>query len=200
MQVSKKWLQTYFDQKLPEAERIADLLDEITHLNHIIESLLFIAKADSGALVLCLKTQPIAEFITPLLEDIRLLAGDRGVRFTARTEGDGQVRLEPKFMRQLLFNLVGNALNVAPAGSEIVLESAPTPTGWRFAVVDEGPGLPEAQLGRIFERFVRFQHGKGTPGTGLGLAICRSIADLHGGKIHAENRTDRKGLRVVVEV
>jgi signal transduction histidine kinase len=69
-------------------------------------------------------------------------------------------------------------------------------------VSDEGPGLPADQLEKIFERFVRFEHANGkSRGHGMGLAVCRSIAELHGGKIHAENRTDRPGgLRRVVEL
>jgi signal transduction histidine kinase len=68
-----------------------------------------------------------------------------------------------------------------------------------LVVSDDGPGLPPAQLERIFERFVRYDHAKGERlGHGLGLAICKGIVDLHGGTIRAENRADRRGLRIVV--
>jgi signal transduction histidine kinase len=74
--------------------------------------------------------------------------------------------------------------------------------GWRFAVLDEGPGLPPEQLARLFERFVRFDpRGSGPrPGHGLGLAISRSIAQLHGGTIRALAREDRSGLRIEVDL
>ena len=79
---------------------------------------------------------------------------------------------------------------------------------WLLSVTDEGPGLPEEQLEKVFGRFVRYagpdaaSAGGAEPGAeghGLGLAICRSIAQLHGGSIRAENRRDgRSGLRVTV--
>lgn len=192
----------------PEAAAgLEDLLEEIARMNRIIESLLFIAKAESGTLPLELKEQAVAEWLGPFAEDARALAEDRGMRFELARNDTGAMRLEAALMRQLLLNLVSNALNASPAGGRVMLESVHTERGWWFVVTDEGPGLEEAKLGRIFERFVRFEPAKDTAasgavrGQGLGLAICRSIAELHGGTIRAENRTDgRSGLRVVVEL
>lgn len=74
---------------------------------------------------------------------------------------------------------------------------------WRWTIEDEGPGLPEAELLRVFDRFVRYESRESEtsqPGHGLGLAICRSIIELHQGKVFAENRKDRTGLRVVADL
>lgn len=194
----------------PEASAgLADLLEEIGRMNRIIESLLFIAKAESGTMRLEMKEQAVAEWLEPFAEDARVLAEDRGVRFELVRNDAGVMRVEPALMRQLLLNLVGNALNVSAAGGLVTLESVHTERGWWFIVADEGPGLAEEKLGKIFERFVRFEPAAGAAdgatgvprGQGLGLAICRSIVELHGGTIRAENRTDgRSGLRVVVEL
>ena len=191
----------------PEASAgLEDLLEEIGRMNRIIESLLFIAKAESGTLPLEMKERPVAEWLAPFAEDARVLAEDRGVRFELSRSDAGVMRLEPALMRQLLLNLVSNALNVSPAGGLVALESVHTEHGWWFVVTDEGPGVAEEKLGKIFERFVRFEPSPGAAGgaargQGLGLAICRSIVELHAGVIRAENRTDgRSGLRVVVEL
>jgi signal transduction histidine kinase len=187
----------------PEASAgLADLLEEIGRMNRIIESLLFIAKAESGALSLSLGEHDVRTLLAPFVEDARVLAEDSGVFFDVVRNEAGAARLEPALLRQLLLNVVGNALKVSPAGARVVLESVRTESGWRFIITDEGPGLPAEQLEKVFERFVRFeQNAEVTRGHGLGLAICRSIAELHHGTIHAENRTDgRSGLRVMVEL
>jgi len=105
-------------------------------------------------------------------------------------------------LRQLLLNVLSNAISVTAPGGEVRLRSGPADVGWRFEVLDEGPGLPPEQLARLFERFVRFDRrdGGARPGHGLGLAISRSIAQLHGGSIRADNRADRSGLRIQVEL
>jgi signal transduction histidine kinase len=120
---------------------------------------------------------------------------------------DGELQADEGLLRQLLLNLVSNAARVTPAGGLVTLSAKVRASGrWRVVVTDEGPGLPPEQLERIFGRFVRLvpagnERVGGASGHGLGLAICRSIAALHGGSIHAENRADgRTGLRVVVEL
>jgi signal transduction histidine kinase len=186
----------------PEATaELGELLEEIGRLHQIIELLLFLAKADAGVLAPALRIENPQPFIAALAEDAAVLAEDRGLHFTlARNEG-GRVRLEPTLLRQLLLNLVANALKVSPAGAGLTLASACGHGLWTITVEDEGPGLPADQLERVFERFVRFEHADGErSGHGLGLAICRSIAGLHGGVIRAENRSDRPGLRVTVEL
>jgi signal transduction histidine kinase len=180
---------------------LADLLEGITRLNQIIESLLFIAKVESGVFAPELKPHDVCSLLGPFAEDACVLTADRSVGFRLESSGKGAVRLDPPLMRQLLLNLLSNSLNVSPRGGMITLESGRTATGWRFVMMDEGPGVPEVQIERIFERFVRYENSNGkTRGHGLGLAICRSIVVLHGGTIHAENRTDRSGLRVVVDL
>ncbi len=179
-----------------------DLIEAIARMNQVIESMLFLSKAEGGALSVDYKVQDVAALLAPFVEDARVLAEDSGARFALGRNDAGEARLEPNLMRQLLLNLVGNAVAVSPPGGLITLDSERVGDGWRFVMSDEGPGLPAQQLEQIFERFVRYEHANGkTRGHGLGLAICRSIAELHGGTIRAENRTDRPtGLRVVVEL
>ncbi len=187
------------------ADMLADLMEEIDRMNQVIESLLFIAKAEGGVLQLDRRTQSMPALINAFAEDASVLAEDRGVVFTVDRNDEGEVWIQGPMLRQLLLNLLGNALNVSGAGAKISLASSKGPHGWQLVLTDEGPGLPEAMLQRVFERFVRHQHkvadqhGK-IAGHGLGLAICKSIVDLHGGVIYAENRTDKTGLMVVVQL
>ncbi len=197
-------LRTRLAQDADSSAAVADILEEIGRLHQVIDRLLFLAKSESGALVPALRTLPTETFIAAFTEDAQALAEDRQVRFELTQNDPGEIRAEPDLLRQLLLNLVANAVAVSQPGGLVTLESRRTEGGRRFAVIDEGPGLSEAQLTRVFDRFVRFnpvgdetgQRG----GHGLGLAICKSIVQLHRGTIRAENRADRSGLRVTVEL
>ncbi|MBA4137868.1 MAG: two-component sensor histidine kinase [Opitutus sp.] len=190
-----------------DAEALAaleDMLEEVTQLNQVIDRLLFIAKSESGALALAKRPLLLAPWLESFAEDAQALAEDRGAKFRLEENRSGEVSADADLLRQLLLNLVTNAVAVSPAGGTVVLASRAEGGRWIFAVTDEGPGLPPEQLARVFERFVRFHRSGAEPpperGTGLGLAICKAIAELHGGTIRAENRMDARGLRVVVEL
>lgn len=184
----------------PEADaQIADLLEEIDRMKRIIESLLFIAKVEGGALVIERRPHDMPAFLADFAEDARVLAEDRGLRFELRRNDAGTASIDPNSLRQLLLNLASNAIAATPKGGLITFDSERTTAGWRLTMTDEGFGLPPEMLERVFERFTRHQPSASGEGHGLGLAICRSIADLHGGTIRAENRADRGGLRLIFE-
>jgi len=191
----------------PEAgAQLDDLLDSVVRLQRIVESLLFLAKAEAGTFALRLQSTTTTAVIGELAEDATALCEDRGIRLAVTAGDSAPVCCETVLVRQLLLNLVANAVRVSPPGAAIALESQVRDGRWTLRVTDDGPGLPPEQLERIFERFVRYERpdskapagaaSDSVPGHGLGLAICRSIAELHGGTIHAENRADRTGLRV----
>jgi signal transduction histidine kinase len=189
---------------LETSEVLDSVLEDLDRLRQIIDSLLFLAKLDSGGFTPALTTIEAGSFVQDFSADALALAEDRGAQFQLGRVHAGAVRCEATLVRQLLLNLVSNALRVVPPGGRVTLDSEVQNSWWKLVVADEGPGIPEAQLTRIFERFVRFEPTGGKNenevGHGLGLAICRSIVQLHGGRIFAENRTDRTGLRVTVEL
>lgn len=182
---------------------LADILEEIEQINQVTDRLLFLAKSESGALKLALRPVAMPLLLGPFAEDAQVLAADRGIRFAVDPDEPGEIRADPELLRQMLLNLVANAVSVSPLGGLVTLESRSIAGGWQLVVADEGPGLAPPQLARLFERFVRFDrptNGEGRSGHGLGLAICKSIAELHGGSIRAENRAERSGLRIIVEL
>jgi signal transduction histidine kinase len=105
----------------------------------------------------------------------------------------GTVRGDPAKLHDALRNLLENATNYAPDGTAIVMTSAVERDRILLAVADEGPGIPESDLPRVFERFYRVDKARSRSsrdpgGTGLGLAIVKHLVGLHGGKVAAANR------------
>lgn len=185
-----------------QEEAVQMQLEEISRLNKIIEELLFLSRAEAQALRLDFRRENPRAFLQSFEQDARALAEHRGMAFTAVVEGDGLVDFDPKWLRQVLLNLLQNALNVSPAGGRVTLTAAFTVDAWRVSLEDQGPGVPAAQRERIFERFVRLEasEARETKGSGLGLAISRSIIGLHRGTIRAEAGTNGVGLRVIFEL
>lgn len=201
MRLNAEKLRTRLSEDAMAVAMVDDQLEEMTRLQRIIDRLLFLARADSGAMKPVLRAQNLQPFITAFAEDATALTEDRGMQFLLVQNDAGRCAIEETLLQQLLFNVIGNALNAMEPGGRVTLASACTPAHWRVTVTDEGPGLPEDQLERVFERFVRYgQPDAAKRSEGLGLAICRSIAHLHGGVIQARNRFDRPGLQVVVEL
>jgi two-component system sensor histidine kinase KdpD len=101
----------------------------------------------------------------------------------------------------VLFNLLDNAAKYAPPGSRIDIRVRHDGETVAVEVVDEGPGIPPADLERIFDKFYRVQaQDRRRAGTGLGLAICRGFIEAQGGHIQAGNRHDRTGAALTIHI
>jgi signal transduction histidine kinase len=185
-----------------QEEAVQMQLEEITRLNKIIEELLFLSRAEAQAVRLDFRREDPRAFLQSFEQDARALAEHRGMNFAAEVEGGGTVNFDPKWLRQVLLNLLQNALNVSPPGGRIRLVSIFTVDAWRVSLEDQGPGVPAAQRERIFDRFVRLESDadREVKGSGLGLAISRSIIGLHRGVIRAEPGANGTGLRVTFEL
>lgn len=182
-------------------EEVQNLLEELARLERIIEELLLLSRAEAHAVPLEMQTADPRQFVTHFVQDARVLGEYHGVRIADACAGAGRVEFDPKWMRQVLLNLLTNALRASPRGSVIALGSSVDAHGWCLSVEDQGPGVPADQLERIFERFFRLADGgDNDQGSGLGLAISRSIVALHRGIIRAELPAGGRGLRVVVEL
>ncbi|MGH8335299.1 MAG: sensor histidine kinase, partial [Gammaproteobacteria bacterium] len=133
--------------------------------------------------------------------DAVALTAHHGLHYQQTHRGCGLVAYQEKWLRQVLLNLLANALRVSPPGATVILKSDIGPEVWKVSITDQGPGLPRALHHRIFERFARFNiPDDGDRGSGLGLAICQSIIELHGGRIFAEDGDDGRGLCVTFEI
>jgi len=176
-------------------------LEELGRINQMIDELLFISRTEARGVRLNLVPQDPSAFLRNLENDVLALAEHEGMRLEFSHQGHGMVAMEEKWIRRLLFNLLSNAIKVSPPGGLIRIDSSLGEGVWRLCVRDEGPGLTKEQCEKAFDRFVRFNVPDGNnEGSGLGLAICRSIVELHGGRIHAFSNPDEPGLRVIFEM
>ena len=176
-------------------------IDEIARLDTLIDQMLFLSRADAQAIQLELTEQDPRPFLESFAQDASALAEHSDRNFTMEASGSGKAAFEASWMRQLLFNIVSNALRAVPEGGAVTLTSSfdEKTEQWRVVVADDGPGLSQEDCSRIFEPFVRLGGRQSDRGAGLGLTIARSIAILHQGRIYAEPNQPR-GLRVSIEL
>jgi len=186
-----------------QSEAMQQQLESIMRLDSIIEKLLFLAKSEVGGIELNLRCQKTNDLINAVDEDARALCEDSKINFVLRKSEDITATFDAILLRQVLLNLITNALHATPPDGCISLWSCRVRDRWQVIVEDNGPGLPENRVRDIFEPFVRVRQemiGDESSGAGLGLAICRSILDLHHGAIFAENCRPGPGLRVIFEI
>ena len=137
-----------------------------------------------------------ADAVAQVLQAHKAVAEQAGVGLALVGPETMAVRFQPEALRQVVENLVTNAIRYAPRSTEVVVYIEELPTAWRMAVEDAGPGVAPADREDVFEPFHRKDRSGG--GTGLGLAIVRDVARRHGGRAYIE--TSRAGgARVVVE-
>lgn len=191
------------DGNLSPAQEDAVLvqLEELARINQMVDELLFLSRAEAEGIHMDLVVQDPHCFLQRFEQDVCALAEYQGRCLRCTSCGRGRVAFDERWLRQVVLNIVTNAIRASQRGGLITLCSEFVPRYWRVSIEDEGPGLTVEQCERVFERFVRFhQDGEEDRGSGLGLAICRSIIRLHNGRIHAEPRATVKGLRVVFEL
>jgi two-component system OmpR family sensor kinase len=165
-------------------ERAAQLLREIRRMERLVDDMLTLAGAESGALV---HPRPVdlSEFFEDLRRDLPLL----GPREYHVLPIQGTLDADPDRLAQVVRNLVRNAVAHTASDGRITVRAASSDGHVEFAVTDNGTGIPAEHLGRLFDRFYRTDAGRARDdgGSGLGLAIARAIVEAHGGRIWAES-------------
>jgi signal transduction histidine kinase len=160
-------------------------LDELQRLARIVDSLTFLTKADAG--LVTLDQAPVAwdELVRECHEDAILLAEAQGLRATLGGCDPVVVHGDRHRLRQLLLNLVDNAVKYNRPDGSVRLELRRTPGGSELTVTNDGPGIPPELAARLFQPFVRGDEARrqSVEGCGLGLSICRWIVQAHGGTL-----------------
>jgi signal transduction histidine kinase len=164
-------------------------------MERLIEDLRTIALSEGGTLALHPEPTDPDLLIGEVVRAFTPAAVAAGVTLVIETEGDLPILdLDPVRMREVLSNLVANALRHTPGGGTVSVGGSATPRLVWLTVHDTGPGIDPALLPHIFDRFVK---GSGSRGSGLGLAIARGLVEAHGGTISVASAAgDRTTFRV----
>jgi two-component system sensor histidine kinase KdpD len=174
-------------EPLVRRELTETILQEADRLNRLVQNLLDMSRLEAGAIRVKKQWQPIEEGIGTALNRMEKVLGNRVVTVTL-PDTLTLVPLDSVLMEQVFVNLLENAAKYTPPGTPIEVETRLAKDHVEIEIRDRGPGLPEGQEARIFEKFHRGRTEGG--GAGLGLAICRGIVLAHGGRIWAEQRAE----------
>ncbi|HET7372397.1 MAG TPA: ATP-binding protein [Gemmatimonadaceae bacterium] len=185
--------ETLRDPELPDAERLR-FLDTIEfntrRMQRIVDDLLDLSRYESGSWIPSIVSNDLAGVVSDVFTGVRRSADAKGLSLSFEAQdGAACVDADATALRQILANLVENAVRHTSRGGITVRAEAPAKGGVTVSVRDTGSGIPVEHLGRIFERFYRVDagRGRGEGGTGLGLAIVRHLVEAHGGFVRAES-------------
>lgn len=175
---------------------LEETLFEVNRMAEMVDSLLTLARADEGRAPLHLDEVDLRETLAEVAETASILGEQASVGVDVQVPQDPVLmQVDRSRVRQLLMNLLTNAIKYTPAGGSVWIESAVEDDQVVITVRDAGIGIAPGDLSHIFDRFWRADPARSRtgarPGAGLGLAICKWIAEAHGGSIEAQSRPGR---------
>ncbi len=173
----------------PESSFVDVALGNALRMERLIDDLLELSRAESGAVPLEKEETPLSSFLTRVADQHRPFAEQAGKTLDVEA-GDGAFRADLRKLALALSNLVDNALKYGKERGRVTLSGRIEGDVCLLEVADDGPGISREHLPRIFERFYRVDRGRSRElgGTGLGLSIAKHIAESHGGAISVESR------------
>jgi signal transduction histidine kinase len=188
-------LEAMFDGVYPvDVEHLEPIYEETVLLQRLVEDLRLLTLADAGQLELVRSDVDVERLLAGVAEGAQAIAQDKGISLQVNpTQESLVIDGDAGRLRQVLGNLLSNALRYTPAGGDVTLSAQPAGGRVRFAVTDTGPGIPAEDLPHVFDRFYRGDaaRDRASGGSGLGLAIARALVEAHGGTIEVESAVDR---------
>ncbi|MDO8535119.1 MAG: PAS-domain containing protein, partial [Xanthobacteraceae bacterium] len=167
-----------------QRDYIRHITDSSAALLAIINDILDLATIDAGAMILDLGEVDVRAAVEAAAEGVSARLAERGIKLDIRVPADiGSFVADEKRVRQIMFNLLSNAIGFSPRGETMTLSAERRPDAIVFRIADKGPGIPPELKERVFERFESRALGSHHRGAGLGLSIVRSLMALHGGSV-----------------
>ena len=183
------YAQLLLEQDLPPESRacVSALERQAEKLQFLIDALVKTSRLETGVLAMAPKSHPIQRLLDGAASQAAPKAEARGIALTVEPV-DLTARFDPKWTSEALYNLVDNAVKYTPAGGSVTLRAIGYELFCRVDVTDTGPGIPEAEQARIFQRFYRSPASSEEEGVGIGLYLARQIAAGQGGYLKVTSR------------
>lgn len=159
-------------------------------LLRLVDDLLSLTRAEAASLKLHIQKLDLGELVKTFVQDVEELAARKQITITVTVpETPAYIEADPTLVERILLNVFGNAAKFVDRGGRISLTLRRSHEGYELAIADDGVGISEANLERIFDRFYQADSGstRSTGGTGIGLALVKEITELHGGRVWAES-------------
>jgi signal transduction histidine kinase len=179
-------LERYFGEiNAKQEDYLKDVLSSGQHLLSLINDILDLSKVEAGRMELELATFTLAPVLEAGVVMVKERVSRKGIELSLDLPGDlGRIEADERKVKQVLFNLLTNAVKFTPAGGTITLSARRSGGSVEVAVADTGVGIAAGDLPRIFDEFGQARNQTGqAEGTGLGLALCKRYVELHGGAI-----------------
>jgi two-component system sensor histidine kinase BaeS len=179
-------------------DQLAPLLEETTQMARLLDDLQTLSSVEAGALRLNRESVCLASFISDVTSAFRPRAEAAGITLVDSTSGDGEMNIDPVRIRQVIENLILNALRHTQAGGRVEVRAFLGHVHAIIEVSDNGDGIPADVLPNIFDRFVK---SADSGGSGLGLAIAKRLVERHGGTVAASSAVGKgTTIRVTLPV
>jgi len=184
------------DGQFDEATRkrfLSQILTSGRHLLGLINDILDLSKVEAGQMELRLQTLSVADSVDQVVKTVEPLVAKKSITLTSTVAGVGDVLADAGKVKQMLLNLVSNAIKFTPEGGSVTIGAVRIKETIEISVTDTGIGISESDLKSIFREFhqVDFGPGRKHEGTGLGLALTKRFALLHGGDVRAASRPNK---------
>jgi two-component system, OmpR family, sensor histidine kinase KdpD len=164
----------------------------------LVENLLDMTKMEAGALRITKRPCDLRDVLGASLEQLKEKIGSRNIKIDIPGEFP-EITIDFSFMMKVFNNLIDNAVKYSPSTTPITIRAENIQDGVSIEIIDQGDGIPEIELKRIFDKFYRSERPQKITGTGLGLSICKGIIEAHGGEIMAKNNQG-KGATFIIKL
>jgi heavy metal sensor kinase len=179
-------------------EALADCMEESERILKMLNTLMDISEAETGVIRLEIKPVPLSDIVHDVVELYRYVAEDKNLVLEARIRDKVFVNVDAVRMRQVLGNLLDNAIKYTPSGGRVDITTHRTEEGEIVSVKDTGIGIPSGEMPKIWDRLYRGDQSRSQRGLGLGLSLVKAVVKAHGGKVDVQSEPGKGSLFTIL--